>query len=537
MHAAAATPDAYLAALSNAAALLDWPLPRERDEATCHEAARALDALLVRVARGRGALDLAVGEGLEVMATGGRVLELGCSGIGDYARERLGIAASTAQKMVRFARRLRDRPLLRAAVRKGEVTPRAAEAVLSKACGEDEAAWVERARHQTVRALKAAVKGGAEEDDEKWHRTRARLSPEQRTVVDEAMDLARKALCATAPKWELVGAMAEEYLGANPPPEGSAADPFPAAREEIDSLKEWLETESAQWAFLDRPTPVEAPEVASDAERDPRVLDGELRRLGELRDRWDEVFGHLAMLLRAIEGWRRLGFASFAHYCDERVGMAVRAVAERAALERRLYEIPQLREAMRARRISYEKARLIARHADEESIDAWIERAERVPCIALRREIQDREEKQMCARGELEVWAPRRVASVIALACSAARRAAGRWISTGECLARIAQHFIDVWEAPLAGRGTLHRRVLERDRFLCQVPGCSRAADHAHHIEHRSRGGSDDLANLTSLCAVHHLQGIHMGRIRVSGAAPDRLRWEVRTPEGWVPMG
>jgi 5-methylcytosine-specific restriction endonuclease McrA len=86
-------------------------------------------------------------------------------------------------------------------------------------------------------------------------------------------------------------------------------------------------------------------------------------------------------------------------------------------------------------------------------------------------------------------------------------------------------------------RGTLHRRVLERDRFLCQVPGCSRAADHAHHIAYRSRGGSDDLTNLTSLCAVHHLQGIHMGRIRVSGAAPDRLRWEVRTPEGWVPMG
>jgi hypothetical protein len=536
MDAAAATPDAYLAALSNAAALLDWPLPRERDEATCHEAARALDALLVRVARGRGALDLAVGEGLEAMATGGRVLELGCSGIGDYARERLGIAASTAQKMVRFARRLRDRPLLRAAVRKGEVTPRAAEAVLPKACGEDEAAWVERARHQTVRALKAAVKGGAEEDDE-VHRTRARLSPEQRAVVDKGMDLARKALCATAPKWELIGAMAEEYLGANPHPEGIADDPFPAAREEIDSLKEWLETESAQWAFLDRPAPVEAPEVASDAERDPRVLDGELRRLGELRNRWDEVFGHLAMLLRAIEGWRRLGFASFAHYCDERVGMAVRAVEERAALERRLYDIPQLREAMRARRISYEKARLIARHADEESIGAWIERAERVPCIALRRELQDREETQMCARGEFEVWAPRRVASVIALACSAARRAVGRWISTGECLARIAQHFIDVWEAALAVRGTLHRRVLERDRFLCQVPGCSRAADHAHHIEYRSRGGSDDLTNLTSACAVHHLQGVHMGRIRVSGAAPDQLRWEVRTPEGWVPMG
>src|SRR5947199_1075215 len=95
--------EAHLAALANAAAILEWPLPRERDEATCHELARAIDSLLVRVARGRGALDVAVGEGLEALA--GRVPCLGFSGIGDYARERLGIAASSAQKMVRFARR------------------------------------------------------------------------------------------------------------------------------------------------------------------------------------------------------------------------------------------------------------------------------------------------------------------------------------------------------------------------------------------------------------------------------------------------
>jgi hypothetical protein len=29
------------------------------------------------------------------------------------------------------------------------------------------------------------------------------------------------------------------------------------------------------------------------------------------------------------------------------------------------------------------------------------------------------------------------------------------------------------------------------------------------------------------LCAVHHLQGVHMGRIRVWGSAPDQLHWEV----------
>jgi len=88
-------------------------------------------------------------------------LKLSYSGMGDYAREELGIPASTAQKMARLARRLRDRPILREAVRAGEVTVRAAEAVLPRAKGEDEAAWVQRARTKSIRALQAAVKKGA----------------------------------------------------------------------------------------------------------------------------------------------------------------------------------------------------------------------------------------------------------------------------------------------------------------------------------------------------------------------------------------
>jgi hypothetical protein len=302
---------------------------------------------------------------------------------------------------------------------------------------------------------------------------------------------------------------------------------LPAPREDLESLKEWLENESAQWAFLDRPEPIEAPPLHPDAKYDVHLLDAEVHRLADLRERWDDVFGHLAMLIRAVDGWRRLGFASFEHYCAERVGMGVRAVAERAALERKLYEVPRVREAMHERRISYEKARLIARYADEGSVDAWIERAEHVSCIALRREIQHAEDTRMCARGEFEVWAPRRVAAVIALAFSAARKAAGRWISAGECLTRIAEHFIEVWEPALTVRSTLQRQVLERDKGLCTVPWCSKAANHAHHIVYRSRGGSDDLANCTSMCAVHHLQGVHKGRIRVWGSAPHALHWEV----------
>jgi hypothetical protein len=536
-----------LEALGRAAAILPWPLPRERDEAICHEAARAIDALLVRVARARGAIDVAIGEGLDAMSAGDRKARVGYSCVGDYAREVLGIAASTAQKMVRVARRLRDRPLLRAAVWAGEVSVRAAEAVLPKAIGDAEATWVELARCSTVRALKAAVKSGAvalapvdaagtqtsppddPDDDDKWGPVRARVKPEQQAVVDEAMEVARKIVGAAAPRWKLLEALCDEYAGGHAPPDflGAAEDLVTARREECDGLKEWLEKESAQWAFLDQPEPVAAPVLGAEEATDVGLLDEGLRRLAKLRDRWDEVFGHLVLLVRSVEGPRRLGFASFEHYCTERLGMAVRSVEQRAALERDLYELPRLREAMRAGRISYEKARLIARHADDESVEAWIERAANVPCIDLRRECEEREQAQLCARGRFEVWAPRRIHGLVEFAFGAARKAAGRWIPAGECLARIAGHFLEVWKPVVEGRGTVSKRILERDHGLCRVPGCSLAADHAHHIVFRSHGGSDDPGNRISLCASHHLHGVHMGWIRVSGTAPDRLHWEL----------
>src|SRR5207237_10776238 len=78
----------------------------------------------------------------------------------------------------------------------------------------------------------------------------------------------------------------------------------------------------------------------------------------------------------------------------------------------------------------------------------------RITSVELRRQIQGREEAQMCPRGEFDAWVPRLVAELVPLEFSAAR-------------------------------------------------------------------------NLVSLCAAHHLHGVHLGYIRVRGRAPDRLRWEL----------
>jgi hypothetical protein len=133
----------------------------------------------------------------------------------------------------------------------------------------------------------------------------------------------------------------------------------------------------------------------------------------------------------------------------------------------------------------------------------------------------------MCARGEVDLRMPRRVVGLLAAAIRAARAASERWLPPGECLARVARHFLDTWKPALASRSTPHRRAIARDGGCCQVPGCSRAAVHAHHVLYRSRGGGDELENLTSLCAAHHLHGVHRGFVRVRGRAPGELRWEL----------
>ncbi len=133
----------------------------------------------------------------------------------------------------------------------------------------------------------------------------------------------------------------------------------------------------------------------------------------------------------------------------------------------------------------------------------------------------------MCARGDLDLCVPARVGTLLAAACRAVRKVEGRWLRPGECLGRLAEHFIETWKEALKERNTVQKRVLARDRWCCQVPGCSRAAAHVHHIIPRSAGGTDDEWNLVSLCAAHHLHGVHMGWVHVSGRAPGALVWEL----------
>jgi 5-methylcytosine-specific restriction endonuclease McrA len=350
--------------------------------------------------------------------------------------------------------------------------------------GQDEQQWVARAQTETVRALEAAVRAAGPADvaeEEGWELVCVPLSPEGRATLDQALELAGRHLGPGAPQWQRLEAICQEYLAAHP----------------VDTS------------------------------------DG----------------------------------ASFAHYCAERLGMATdratqggarrlhthaSAAQDHAAaacqnglpvlqrecvwLERRLYALPPLRRALREGRVGYEKARLVAAHADDTTVEALIERAQGMTCMNLKFELEARDPAQMCARGELDLRVPRGVGALLDAAVCAAREAAGYWLSPGECIAWIAEHFVGTWEEALAERSTRQKKVIARDAGFCQVPGCSRAAAHAHHVLYRSRGGVDEESNMVSLCATHHLHGVHRGWVRVRGRAPEGLTWELGVRPGGAPL-
>jgi len=180
-------------------------------------------------------------------------------------------------------------------------------------------------------------------------------------------------------------------------------------------------------------------------------------------------------------------------------------------------------QALRSGRLSYEQARLVARVAGAADVAARIEEAAARTCIAYRRALEGEEHRQMWRAGELRAVVPDEVDALLADALRAARACSRGGLTPGEALVAVALHFIRTWKDEVARRIGTTDRVILRDGALCQVPGCSRAADHVHHVVPRSACGPLEPWNEVSLCAVHHLRGAHGGSVRITGRAPDGL--------------
>ena len=97
-----------------------------------------------------------------------------------------------------------------------------------------------------------------------------------------------------------------------------------------------------------------------------------------------------------------------------------------------------------------------------------------------------------------------------------------RWAA----LERLLRHVIAHWE----GTPRHHDPVFARDGWRCTVPACSSRRNlHDHPIHFRSRGGDNARNNRTTVCAAHHLHGIHDGTVQAFGTAPHAIEWRLGT--------
>ena len=521
----------------------------------------ACERVLAQAARMMTALELGIGELLAALTVGKRIGELGFSNLGDYAENLLGMKRRTAQLAARLARALPERPLLSAAVRAGEVTQRAAHAVLPVAKGDDEAAWVERAKVETVRRLEALVRKAlregrclpgpdaaadqAAEDARPWIRLRFTLSDEDRKDVDEALALAGE-LMETPHRYLQLQALAQEYLSEHPASEEEAAAAEQAVERRLhpldvptkrDAAEAALELETSQWAFLDPVHPIPAVDLDPNSYATAEELDRTLVALAQERKAWDDLIGHCAAVVKGTRMHRELGFADFRHYATERLGLSARSVETRAALQKRIWERPELAVA-KDMGLSYSKLLLLQAVPELDTL-SWAMKAEKLTVVELDEAVRARTDAQMCARNQLEALVPVEVATLLEQAYLASLRDEGpvpeaaesdRSRREGRLLARLARNFKKAWGGDRMPARTVSQK--QRRKYpRCCFPACSGRSVHGHHIEFRSHLGSDDPSNRLPLCLFHHLVIVHGGIAEILGIFPDGIEYRVKGTE------
>jgi len=421
------------------------------------------------------------------------------------------------------------------------------------AVGDYEETWTEAASRLSLREIEGAVRAAGKESPEERFETELLLVPmtdAQRARFDAGLSWAKRSIGPEAKRWQCTEAMCREFLtewdaGGSGGPDPPDVAPRPMPRHAARLVARQLEAVEEALAVIRR---IEEEEPGDDA----LALDARALRLVAARRRYDETYGILANRMQQKRwAYRALGYRSFEEYCDERLGARAATVRQRTWLERRMEELPALRAALGSGRLTYSKALAVARHATPFDVGERIARAAGTTCQQTEREGDEEEERKNRGAGVKKLWTPKDAIPVIRDAIAAAQeralRESGVAIDRGEALAMIADHFVEVSiahtpesERPWVPR--FRREALQRKGGLCAVPGCSRAAVHVHHIVFRSHGGEDEAKNGLGLCAVHHLHGVHMGYLEVTGRAGERLHWRFATgmavpTEEWFTFG
>jgi hypothetical protein len=244
----------------------------------------------------------------------------------------------------------------------------------------------------------------------------------------------------------------------------------------------------------------------------PIEIDRRLRRAIAFLQSVDFETGRVLRQVLQRRLFSELGFERFDRYCSERLDLAPRTARRLVAIARAEHRAPAVATAFRVGSIHGFQAHTVLRVADLENAERWVTRSRRVSLRRLEEDIDAHAPKT----GAIEFRAPAPIAeqflAMVARAGSIERLLAHAiitWVQAGE-------HFEDYAD-------------FERDGFRCTVPGCTARRNlQSHHIRFRSRGGPDVAWNRTTLCAHHHLRGVHLERVvTIRGKAPDRLEFEL----------
>jgi hypothetical protein len=477
---------------------------------------------------------------------------LGFVRLPDYARERLGCSARELQELARVARGLTRLPVVTAALAAGEISWSHARLLVGLATPDTERDWVARAVGLGVRALAAAARRDPDDDgpDEGEPQSRFHLSCPRpvRCLWRQTAEFASRMAGAPLPAWRAAEAIVAESLA-----DGVAVESSPARAEQAPPP-----CPAPVWAAIDDRVPDPFAALAAGVERltDPHQLDDRLRAVRRALQRLDAELGRMLVILADARLHRVLGVPSLEAYVRERLGCSVRRARVLIALERRARALPAFARVYRDGRLSVTRALVLLPVLAPATAAAWVARAREVTVRRLVTLVDwalDAGEPgtvlpppaegplvlppvagvQMCARGldaEISFEGP---VSVIGLLRAAIRsrtpRGAPAWVG----FAALLVHAKREWE-----RQPPHRDpIFARDGWRCAVPACgSRAQLHDHHVVYRSRGGDHGRDNRITVCAAHHLRGIHGGTIRVTGRAPDRLAWAIGCRAGGPPL-
>jgi len=320
-----------------------------------------------------------------------------------------------------------------------------------------------------------------------------------------------------------------------------------------------------------RPNPVDwlEAEFARLEAADPHTIDARLR---EVRRALQALDFEMACLLREAAGrrlYRNLGFANLELYVESCLGICARTAWSLLAVERATRRsCPLLGQAWRDGRVSWLAARILAPVVSAAHGEAWIERARIVTLRRLEAEVlwaQNRRDEQdsfqvpgpppldhnlgdpvaaltipglqMRAQApppdgdagdqgylpqvQIDFFAP---GSVVGLAEYTLLRLRSGSEPRGRVFERMLALAMLEWMSAPAHRDP----VFDRDGWRCAVPGCSSRRNlHDHHIVFRSHGGGNGRDNRITVCAAHHLHGLHRGRVRAHGEAPHGILWEI----------